>query len=198
MNTSKPVIAAFDFDGTITTKDTLFDFIKFYHGKTKLLLGMIWLSPVLILFKLGFIRNDRAKQKLFSHFFKGVNINDFNLVCANYSLRIDSICKAKTLERIKWHRNQNHQVVIISASVENWIKPWALKSGLGDVLATQIEVEGDILTGRFSSPNCYGQEKVNRLKETFPNREDYTLYAYGDSRGDKELLAYADYPTLYK
>ena len=65
----KYTIAAFDFDGTITTKDTLFDFIKFYVGNKNLFKGLIFLSPILVLYKLGFIRNDIAKQKLFAYFF---------------------------------------------------------------------------------------------------------------------------------
>ncbi len=48
------------------------------------------------------------------------------------------------------------------------------------------------LTGRFSSRNCYGQEKVNRLLRVEPHRETYRLIAYGDSRGDREMLAFAD------
>ena len=62
----KHTIAAFDFDGTITTKDTLFDFVKFHVGSKNFYKGLIFLSPILILYKLGFIRNDIAKQKLFT------------------------------------------------------------------------------------------------------------------------------------
>jgi phosphoserine phosphatase len=60
------------------------------------------------------------------------------------------------------------------------------------VLGTQIEVIDGKLTGRFLSKNCYGQEKVNRILSLYPNRQDYHLTAYGDSRGDKEMLAFAD------
>ena len=67
------------------------------------------------------------------------------------------------------------------------------KIGIIDILATRIEVDSNgLLTGRFLSKNCYGQEKVNRLLEVEPNRDEYTLHAYGDSRGDKEMLAFAD------
>ena len=60
------------------------------------------------------------------------------------------------------------------------------------VLGTQVEVSDGRLTGRFLSRNCYGQEKVNRILACYPDRESYHLIAYGDSRGDEQLLAFAD------
>jgi phosphoserine phosphatase len=59
-------------------------------------------------------------------------------------------------------------------------------------VGTQIEIKDGLLTGRFLTKNCYGQEKANRILALYPNRSEYHLTAYGDSRGDKELLAFAD------
>jgi HAD superfamily phosphoserine phosphatase-like hydrolase len=81
------------------------------------------------------------------------------------------------------------EVVIVSASIDNWVQPFFANV---TVLGTQIEVKDGLLTGRFLTKNCYGQEKVNRILACYPHREDYHLTAYGDSRGDKELLAFAD------
>lgn len=196
---SRKIIAAFDFDGTITTKDTLFDFIKFYHGESKLYRGILLLSPVLIAFNLGFIENSKAKEKFLSYFFKGESISKFNDMCQTYSSRIYEICRADALEKIMWHKDHGHEIVIVSASVSNWIAPWAKDMGFSKVLGTGLTVsDKGIITGSFSTPNCYGQEKVNRLKEIYPDKKTYILYAYGDSSGDRELLSLADYPTLYK
>jgi len=195
---SKKIIAAFDFDGTITTKDTLFDFIVFYRGKLKLVVGLIILSPILVLYKVGLIKNDRAKQLLFSYFFKGTSLEEFNKKGGAYIKRISEICKKETLDKIYWHKQEGHEIVIVSASISNWIKPWAHKTGFKQVIATEICSTDGIINGKFGSPNCYGQEKVNRLLAAYPDRSNYVLYAYGDSSGDKELLALADYPTLLK
>lgn len=191
---NRPVIAAFDFDGTITTRDTLFDFIRFYFGLPRLILGIVLLSPVLIIFKLGFITNNKAKQILFSYFFKGLNIKDFDAMCQEYSDRVGDILQSEAINKIKEHQAQGHLVIIVSASVFNWIIPWAEKVEIKNVIATKIEIKNDIITGKFLGENCYGQEKVNRLLEVYPNISDYQLYAYGDSRGDMQLLDMADYP----
>jgi HAD superfamily hydrolase (TIGR01490 family) len=198
MDSGKKVVAAFDFDGTLTKKDTLFDFIIFAKGLLDFFVGIIIISPVLVLFKLGFIKNDKAKQILFSYFFKGESIDRFNKTCDDYKRQIDKICHIERLEKVNWHKKQGHEVVIISASIENWIMPWATSKGISTVIGTQIEVKDGKITGKFSSCNCYGEEKVNRLKCYLPDRDCYILYAYGDSSGDKHLLEYSDYPTLYR
>ena len=87
---------------------------------------------------------------------------------------------------------------MVSASVEEWVAPWCLNLGVDKVLTTKVEVKEGRLTGRLLSKNCYGQEKVNRLLEVEPERNSYILHAYGDSRGDKEMLAFADFPVWCK
>ena len=80
-------------------------------------------------------------------------------------------------------------MLILSASIDNWVQPFFTDV---KVLGTQIEVIDGELTGRFLTKNCYGQEKVSRILTLFPDRKDYHLTAFGDSRGDKEMLAFAD------
>ena len=66
------------------------------------------------------------------------------------------------------------------------------KNNIDRVIGTQIKIENGAIKGRFKTKNCYGKEKVNRFLSIFPEREQYHLYAYGDSKGDKELLTLAD------
>ena len=66
------------------------------------------------------------------------------------------------------------------------------------IVGTELEVVDNRLTGRFKTHNCYGAEKVRRLEAVLSEpRSNYHIVAYGDSRGDKELLAYA-YEGYYK
>lgn len=186
-------IAAFDFDGTITKYDTLPLFIKFSSSKRNLILGSIGMIPSLLLFKLKFIPNYRAKEKLFRIFFSGIHINRFNELSRSFKFLIEKILNPQAIEKIKWHQTNGHEVIIISASAENWIRPWAEQYGINVILATQLQVKDQIITGNFLDQNCHGAEKVCRLLKEYPDRENYILYAYGDSSGDKELLALADH-----
>jgi HAD superfamily hydrolase (TIGR01490 family) len=188
-----PTIAVFDFDGTIIRKDTLLEFIKFSKGKRQFYFGFLLFSPLLVAMKLKLYPNWKAKQKLFSYFYKGVSIKQFNEWGYGFSAEIDKIVRPKATETIKSHKEKGDKIIIISASIENWIKPWAEKSGVEIVLATKIETDKNgLLTGKFLTKNCYGQEKVNLLLEMFPDRKNYKFIANGDSRGDKELINFAD------
>lgn len=195
-NSSK-VIAVFDFDGTITTVDTLFDFIRFYYGFPRLIWGLFALSPVLILFKLGFIPNDKAKERLFSYFFKGKTLSEFNAICEKYKNRINQTLRPQAIDKIRFHQQEGHMVLINSASIYNWILPWAQSVGIENVISTEIEVKEGVITGKFKGENCYGVEKAKRFLELYPYRDTYQLYVYGDSSRDKPLLDIADFP-FYK
>ena len=190
-------LAIFDFDGTITTDDSLIRFIRFVVGDLKTLWGMVFLSPMLVVYKLKLIPNYKAKQMMLSYFFKGMDKQQFQKIAEEYSLKhIDTMLRPKAMEKIIWHKEQGHTVIVVSASIECWIRPWCDQNGL-DLIATKIEVKDGLITGKFLTKNCYGIEKASRVKEAY-NLDDYDyIYAYGDSRGDKELLGLAD-KSFYK
>ena len=187
-------IYAFDFDGTLTTKDTLLEFIRFAKGSGLMYAGFLLFSPLLILMKLHLYPNWKAKQKIFSWFFKGMKINEFDLLCRTFAQQNQHLLRPDGKEKVrKILEEDDITVLVISASIDNWVRPFFDEFSENiRVIGTQIEIKTDRVTGRFTTKNCYGQEKVNRLKALYPQRETYELIAFGDSRGDKELLAYAD------
>ena len=183
-------ILFFDFDGTITTKDTLLEFILYSCGKVKFLLGFLLYSPLLILMKFGLYPNWKAKQHVFSYFFRGMKIDDFDSVCRRFAVDCRYLLRPEAVKDIETAMTEGIKVYVVSASIDNWVQPFF---EFAKVLGTQIEVINGILTGRFMTPNCYGPEKVRRIKEVLTEpRSHYYIIAYGDSRGDKEMLDYAD------
>ena len=187
-------IYAFDFDGTLTTKDTLLEFIRFAKGSEQMFCGFLLFSPLLLLMKLHLYPNWKAKQQVFSYFFKGMHIDDFNALCIHFAEQNKHLLRPAGIEKVRQAiEEEQATVLIISASIDNWVRPFFDEIDKKiQVLGTQIETKGGCLTGRFTTKNCYGQEKVNRLTALYPHREAYDLIAFGDSRGDKELLDFAD------
>ena len=187
-------IVAFDFDGTITNRDTLLEFIKFAKGKTAFYLGFLLHLPWLLAMKCHLYPNWKTKQMIFSYFFKGVNLDEFDAVCYRFFMeRGENLLYQDAVKQIKQHLYRGDKIVVISASIDNWVKPFAESLGINQVLGTQLELSGTgHLTGRFATANCYGEEKVKRLLQLYPDRTQYRLVVYGDSRGDKELLAFSD------
>ncbi len=183
----------FDFDGTITRKDSLAGFIQYAVGKPLYYAGLLKLSPLLVLYKLGFIPNYIAKQKLIAHFFKGWDSAYFKKLSDAYAIeRIDKIIRPRAMEKIEWHKAKGHKIVVVTASMESWLKKWCEKNQL-DLIGTRLEVKNGKLTGKFASKNCYGVEKVNRIKEHYNLKDFDEIHAFGDSRGDKEMLEIADH-----
>ena len=182
-------IIATDFDGTLTTSDTLLEFIRYAKGSVRCLAGFLLYSPFIVLMMLKMYPNWKAKQKIFSHFFRGMTIDSFNVLCHDFARDNRHLLRQGGLEMMNKAKADGTEVVIVSASIDNWVQPFFPET---KVLGTQIEVIDGIVTGRFLSKNCYGKEKVNRLLEMFPDRNSYRLVAYGDSGGDRAMLAFAD------
>lgn len=192
-------ISVFDFDGTLTTADTLIAFLRSVAGTRRLLLALVCYSPLLVLMKLHLYPNDRAKQRLFAHFFKGMSEADFNACCMRFAEHAAPLLRPAGIDCVRRALAEGQDVYVVSASMDSWVRPVLALHYETDatrvritVLGTRPEVENGRLTGRFATPNCYGAEKVRRLSAHIPQREQIHITAYGDSRGDKELLNYAN------
>lgn len=182
-------ICACDFDGTLTTHDTLLAFIRYAKGTRAFLWGFLRHVHLLVLMKLGLYPNWKAKQRVFSYYFKGMPLDVFDTLCRQFAADNRSLLRPEGIRTVQQAQADGAEVLIVSASIDNWVQPFfpSVK-----VVGTQIEVDNGQLTGRFLTPNCYGEEKVRRILALYPDRHEYHLTAYGDSRGDKELLAFAD------
>ena len=180
---------AFDFDGTLTTRDTLLEFIRYACGTPRFLLGFLIHSPLLVLMKLRLYPNGRTKERIFSWFFKGMKQDTFDGLCRRFAADSRHLLRPDTTAALEQAKARGAEILIVSASIDNWVQPFFPSV---TVLGTQIEVASGLLTGRFLTPNCYGQEKVRRILALHPDRSSYHLTAFGDSRGDRELLAFAD------
>ena len=196
-------IAVFDFDGTITRKDTLIEFIRFAKGSAALYRCFLLHLPWLILMKLHLYDNSKTKERVFTWFFRGMSVEQFNQLGHQfYENQAEKLLHSDAVKAINEHKSHGDIVVILSASIENWVQPFASALQAEGLLGTQTEVQNGVLTGRFATKNCYGAEKVNRLKvwlEASVKDQPYII-AYGDSRGDKELLEFANekYYKLFK
>ena len=182
-------IYAFDFDGTLTTRDSFLEFIRYVCGNWALCKGILRYSPLLVLMKLGLYPNWKAKQKVFASFFKGMPLKDFAQQGRLFALDRQHLLRPQGVDMVKQAQAGDAEVLIVSASIDHWVQPFFPEV---KVVGTQVEVEEGCLTGRFLTKNCYGQEKVNRILALYPHRNEYELIAFGDSAGDKELLAFAD------
>lgn len=190
-------IAFFDFDGTITTKDTLFEVIKHHKGALKFYTGMLLNAPYLIGFKIKLITNQYAKEKILGYFFKGMELPAFQKACDDFATcTLPAIIRPGATAEIQKLKDAGFEVVVVSASAENWIKAWADGAGV-QLIGTLLEVNDDRVSGKIKGNNCNGGEKVARIKSAYDVSEYDEIYAYGDTKGDKPMLALAT-KSFYK
>lgn len=198
-NLSKPVIAAFDFDGTLTHRDSLLPFLHFANGTLATLKNIFLETPHLVLYTLGYLGRQTLKEAFLTRFLGGRNQQEIQSLAEQFAKQIlPKMVRPKGLERIQWHNNQGHRCILISANLDIYLKPWSRMNGFHDTIASLVDFSDEgLVTGRLMGLNCRGPEKVHRLTELLGSRDKYILYAYGDSEGDRELLNIADYP-FYK
>ncbi|MDD2999703.1 MAG: HAD-IB family hydrolase [Candidatus Riflebacteria bacterium] len=185
-------LALFYFDGTITTHDSFRDFLLFIAGKGRFVWRMLFVSHWLLAYALHLVSNQTAKQKVAMAFFANMSREKFDHAARIFvKERLNRIRRPTAMKKILWHLQQKHRVVVVSASFADYLKFWCQQHQI-ELIATELEEKDGNLTGRFATFNCYGPEKVRRIKERIDLTEYETIYAYGDSRGDREMLEIAN------
>jgi phosphatidylglycerophosphatase C len=189
----RPGVAAFDFDGTLTRRDTLLPFLRRACGHWPIVRAAIAAR--------GARGRDAFKVALVGRLFRGWPAARLDALGRAYVPKLlDALCAASR-ERVEWHRRRGHAVVIVSASLGAYLRPLADRLGIDDALAVELVADaGGTLTGEVvGGLNNRGPEKVARLQAWLDARfgpgADVELWAYGDSAGDAELLSIADHPT---
>ena len=181
-----------DFDGTLTTKDSMMSIIIYQRGRLGLVFALLRILPWLILMFMGRYSNQRTKERLLYHCFGRMTEEEFNAFCQRFADSHRHILRKDLYDRLMEAKKNGNEVVVVTASPENWVSRLVPEF---KVLGTKMEFN-PCFTGRFLTPNCYAQEKVNRILEAYPelktDRNRYRVTAFGDSRGDKEMLEFAD------
>ena len=120
------VVAAFDFDGTLTTKNTLIAFIRFTHGRRRLFLGFLRHIHWLLMMKMGLYPNWKVKEKVFSHFYKGMTHEQFILWGRSFADVAETVLNPQMVETLRRHQKEGHMVCVVTASIAKITADWVL------------------------------------------------------------------------
>jgi HAD superfamily hydrolase (TIGR01490 family) len=185
-------IAFFDFDGTIIRRDSFPAFIIFSRGYIKFTLAAIWFIPCVIIARIFNQDQGKVKEKWFSFHFKGEDRAIMENQAADFIrfLQNSGTIRENIISTIKDFQKSGIPCVIVSASPDIWIKPFSNQYQM-DYICTEVEINDEILSGRFRGKNCKGAEKKIRINKKY-NLQDYDrIIAYGDSSGDNEMMSLA-------
>jgi phosphatidylglycerophosphatase C len=188
------VVAAFDFDGTITRRDSLLPFLRRLCGPRRVYATLARNGVDVASMATGRADRDEVKARVLGSLLAGVDASRAVEEGHRYAgfLAERARLRRPVLAQLGRHLDAGHEAVLVSASPALYLAPLGAALGFDAVLATELEVGDDgRLTGGLAGRNCRGAEKVARLEAWLGDR-DVRLFAYGDSTGDRELLARAD------
>lgn len=189
-------IAVFDVDGTLTVRDCVVPFTRTAVGTFGIFTAMLRQSKSVFT---ALISRDRdvIKSVLVKVAYTGLDAQKLEQQGISFADKVySSWMRQDVARRYRWHQEQGHVVVLVSASLDTYLDPLGDLLEADAVLCSRLEVIDGVLTGRLDGPNCRGQEKVSRITQWCQESQipfEAIEYAYGDSRGDLEMLAMASH-----
>lgn len=191
--TSAVELYVFDFDGTITTKDTFALFLRYFAGTGRWLLNLTLLMPIFIGYVLKLVSRDDVKAHVIRRFFKNVPQSDIDQKAEKFAQNvIPNLIRPDAIKRINERKNGPYTLYICSASIGPYLRHWGKTHGINNILATELESRHGVCTGEISGWNIWGPGKTRRIFAEFVGQQVHIKEAYGDSRGDLELLNAAE------
>ena len=185
-------LALFDFDGTITNREVFPDFMRFAVAPRRLAVGKIVLAPWVAGYRLGVVPGNVVRSRIVQFGFRGVaetSVREAGVVFARTVL--PGVVRPVAAERIRWHRAWGDHVVVVSGSLDFYLSPWCQAQGL-ELICSRLETDGGRLTGRYLGEQCVGDEKARQVRARRDLAAFETVYAYGDTHEDLQMLALAE------
>lgn len=191
-------VAAFDVDNTLTVRDCVVPFMKSVGGISRL--SKVVLTDIGETFQ-SVRRRDRdsLKMKFVDGVFAGKDAREVESLGIQFASKVaDKWLRSDVATRMRWHQEQGHVVILVSASLGAYLHPLGDLLEVDAVLCTELEEKDGLLTGKLIGQNCRGKEKASRVQKWCQDSGIATedlVYAYGDSSGDTELLELFSEPT---
>jgi phosphatidylglycerophosphatase C len=190
-------VAAFDVDGTLTVRDCVRPFLMEVGGRRRIVWSLVrrpWRSAWAVVRR----DRDRLKEIVVGGVLRRRRIDEVERIGARFAERVHAAwLRSDTLARLRWHQRNGHTTVLVSASLGAYLRPLGRSLGVDGVLCTEPAVEGELVADRLQGRNCRADEKRLRLETWMRERQlgGAELWAYGDSAGDRAMLAAADHPV---
>lgn len=184
-------LALFDFDHTVTTCDTYGRFLRRVATPEQLAQAWWKVGPWLLAYRLKLISAERIRARVTRLTFSNRHSDDIATQAAGYARDVlPEMVRPQMLEQIRWHLQQRHTVVIVSGSLDLYLRPWCESLGLG-LICNRLESRDGRLTGRYADGDC-GPRKVEHIRQRYDLSRFQRIHAYGDSAEDRPMLALAN------
>ena len=194
-------VAAFDVDNTLTVRDCVMPFMRKVSG-VQVLMRTVVSQPFTIFSLLKNKDRNSLKALFVSSVFTGRTESEVNELGVLFASHVaNGWMRDDVVKRLRWHQAQGHIVILVSASLSPYLEPLGDLLEVDAVLCTELESDGKKYTGNIKGVNCRGPEKVRRIQSWCDSARipmSSVRYAYGDSSGDAEMLAFVEHPNYVK
>ncbi|BDU14866.1 HAD family hydrolase [Lysobacter auxotrophicus] len=184
-------LALFDFDGTITTRELMPDFVRMATTKRRRVIGQVVLAPAIVGYKAGIVSGNRVRERIADFAFRGLALRDVRAAGERFARDIvPATLRPESMARLQWHREKGDTIVVVSGSFDLYLSHFCAQHGL-ELLCSSLESRDGVMTGRYSGAQCVGVEKARRVRERYDLSRYPVVHAYGDTHEDRDLLALA-------
>lgn len=184
-------LALFDFDGTISDRDTWTPFVRSTARPARRFAAYALLLPVAVVYRLGWLSSSQGRQLTHRVVFWRVDAPTLRRQGREYAAdRLNGVLRPEAVARLAWHRSRGDQIVVVSAGLDVYLAPWCEQQQVS-LICTVLEERSGRLTGRLVGGDCTGDEKARRIGANYDLSRYDEVYAYGDSGEDRAMLALA-------
>jgi phosphatidylglycerophosphatase C len=183
----------FDFDGTLTTRDTVWPFGLFLakgaDGDRSV--KALRLLVLLAFLKFRVLSNDQFKRRFCDLLLRDRSEKEMHAIAEAFAASVgDTIVNRELVAALRQHQQNGDEVYILSSNFSFLLQPWQQAWGAAGVIATEAETTQGRFTGRIVGRACDGREKLSRALAVFGRERLEQATAYGDSRSDRYIMDY--------
>ncbi|ENX58988.1 MULTISPECIES: HAD-IB family hydrolase [Acinetobacter] len=188
-------LALFDFDGTLYPRDSFTGFIFFALSKRHIVKRGLKILPWIQAYYLRLYPAHAMRPRLFQSMFKDISVDVVEQLAHEYAQKLTKKLDPDLFQQLQLHQQRGDHIVLVSASIDLYLAPICEVLNI-ELLCTQTETKDGRLTGRYSSEDCSCEQKKLRILQSYNLANYQTIYAYGNSEEDLEMLSLADHPYM--
>ena len=187
-------LALFDFDGTLTTRETFPDFMRYAVARPRLLVGGVLLAPVVFGYRRGWVAGNPTRASIVQVGLRGVDAARLRAQGDAFAREVlPDVLRPEAMTRLAWHRERGDRIVVVSGGLDVYLAPWCATQRV-ELLCSVLAVRGGRITG-YAGAQCVGEEKVRRVRALCDPQAYAAIHAYGDTHEDNAMLAMAHHRT---
>lgn len=187
-------LALFDFDGTLTTRETFPDFMRYAVARPRLIVGGVLLAPVVFGYRRGWVAGNPTRASIVQVGLRGVDAARLRAQGEAFAREVlPGVLRPEAMARLAWHRDRGDRIVVVSGGLDVYLAPWCAAQGVELLCSVLAERDGRIIG--YAGAQCVGEEKVRRVGALCDPQAYAAIHAYGDTHEDQAMLAMAHHRT---